>query len=1057
MYTIALSKIFGRAKLLASMPFSQKQLNRMPNAVANHKAKEHSVARNEGFAIVIALSLMSIVLLMLVTLTALARVETQAAQIHQKKLLAKENARLGLMIALGSLQRQAGPDQRVTFTADALSTADATVQNPNWVGVVDTRSPTNDPNQVHWLVSHDPLNPKLPTQNLPDLSSQALIGAKLNDTEVRAPLQNIERSANQYAYWICDESIKASLATRPELDAQKENWLETSFGRTQAQRLDQVVPKRSGIELLFSPTTDDASVILNQLSKVDSVSQTPLMSAWEFTNYEDYIHAVTDRSYGLLASTTGTGLRSDLSLDPDKMPLAGAFEEIEDFKQYMETPLDELDKNRPYVPYVDDLRRRYNITAPQMTTDGDIVDGIAPVLTDFKLLMNIAVARSTSGHLIPKTRGTVNPIENEWELCVGSYLYLKLWNPYTSALVPENLVIKINNLPTLEVTIYDGTNDRVDDVIDTISVDLNKVMANGSSGSEGYYIELPFHDNDYPERDGLSWLPGRFYSWVGQNNYSNGEPKDDLLAKYNRNSLAHAIWYEGTGIITDTATRHLEIKGEATNLSVSLLKKDPDDLEDIEAGAKLFEISDIEYTSFNTPIQKYRSTELKFGFQAQRDESGFAVTQDDPAWHKSNWLRTQDPRSTRPTFDLTGERTGALLPPKGRVPSDYNANTALAVRQPEFIFDRSSGSRGLRPSEDIPLFELFRQRPLSIGELQHLKINNRRPFTIGNSWGSDNGDRYNRIFDEAFFSGLKKSDEEPAFEEGAALPNHRLRDISEITGAAATTLEELKNSLNGTSELLAIEGAFNLNSTSAEAWTATLGSIQLPNWEIANINDSNGDLISSAPKRTVELGQTLLRFPQSAQEVYHTGEYSENDHPPTEYFRVGAKTSKNTKDLMSYSELGIQVAERVAQRIQLLGPFTSIESFLSPVEHADFVHPHDPDQYLSVIERAILDVPKINKSAGEEIWYHTSSFLSQADVMTALAPIASVRGDTFTIRALGQTDLDISGGNVATALCEARVQRLPNTVDPNDPVKTPDPNGYGRRFVLTSIKWLNDG
>ena len=236
------------------MRLNKIQTDRTPDAVSKYKAKEHSVARNEGFAIVIALSLMSVVLLMLVTLTALARVESQAAQIHKNKLLAKENARLGLMIALGNLQRHAGPDQRVTFTADALSTDDDTVQNPNWVGVVDTRSPTNDPNQIHWLVSHDQLNPKLPTENLLDSSSHALIGARLNETEVRAPLQSIERSANQYAYWISDESVKASLATRPEFDAQKENWLETSFGKTQAQRLDQVIPKRSGIELLFSPT-----------------------------------------------------------------------------------------------------------------------------------------------------------------------------------------------------------------------------------------------------------------------------------------------------------------------------------------------------------------------------------------------------------------------------------------------------------------------------------------------------------------------------------------------------------------------------------------------------------------------------------------------------------------------------------------------------------------------------------------------------------------------------------------------------------------------------------
>ena len=1012
-----------------------------------HAEQKTFAKRQSGFALVVALSMMAFVLMLLVSITLLIQVETTNASRALDQLRARENARLGLMLGLGNLQRYAGPDQRVTFSAAAYTTNDAPVQNPNWVGVVDARSPSKDVDQIHWLVSNDALSPQLPTEQLPDSTSRVLAGLKLNNTEVRAPLQNIEGNANRYAYWVSDESAKASLATRPDLDAQAEDWLATSFGAAQAQRLDQVIPKRSGIEVLFSATTSDRDVIFNQLSKVNSVSQTALMGAWEFTNYEDYIHAVTDRSYGLLASTTGTGLRSDLSLRPDEIPLAGAFEEIEDFEQYMEPPLAELDESRPYIPYEDDLRRRYYITAPKVSVEGEISDGIAPVLTDFKLLMSVHVA---GANVVDRTSGSIQPITSPQELVVQTMLHVELWNPFTSALVPENLVLKINNLPNVQVILYDGTNNTVGDIIDTISVDLDEVMANNTNGSEGYYIELPFHDTGYSNHDDLSWLPGRIYNWVGQNNYSGGSSKNDYLAKFYTRSMSNGMWYTGTGIITDNTTRHVQLKGESSDLSISLLKNDGDSL---ASGSELFKVESIKYEKFENSPQKYRQTSSRFGFQAQRDESGFAVTGGELAWSKSNWLRTQDPRATSPTFDTTGERTGALLAPNGLDPALY---TSTGVSNSQFIFDRTAGGSGLRPSEDVPLFELFRQRPLSIGELQHLKISGRRPFTIGNSWGSQNGDRYNRIFDEAFFSGLKVEDTEPAFELGAALPNHRLRGISEITGPTTNTLAELTSS-NRTAELLVIEGAFNLNSTSSAAWAATLGSIQLPDWEIANIDDSNGDLIAGAPRRTVELGQTLLRFPQSAQEIYHTGAYKDSTQPPTEYFRVGAKTSNNATDPMSYTELGTQIAQRVASRIQLLGPFTSIETFLSPVEHTDFTHPQDPAQYLSVIERAILDLPKINQSAGEDIWYHTSSFLSQADVMTALAPIASVRGDTFTIRALGQTDLDISGESVATAICEARVQRLPTTVDLNDSVQTPDPDGHGRRFVITSIKWLNDG
>jgi len=994
----------------------------------------------------VALSLMAFVLMLILSMSLLVQVETTNASRSLDQLRAKEAARLALMIAMGNLQRHAGPDQRVTFSAAAYSTNDEPVQYPHWVGLVDTRSPTKDLKQIHWLVSNDALSPQLPTKQLPDSTSRILTGLKLNNTEVRAPLQNIEGNANRYAYWISDESAKASLATRPDLDAQAEDWLATSFGATQAQRLDQVIPKRSGIEVLFSPTTSDPDVILNQLSKVHSVSQTALMSAWEFTNYEDYIHAVTDRSYGLLASTTGTGLRSDLSLRPDEIPLAGAFEEIEDFEQYMEPPLAELDESRPYIPYVDDLRRRYYITAPQVTNEGDISDGIAPILTDFKLLF--VITNSDNSKIVAKTSSSIAPVTRANELVVGLQLSVELWNPYTSALVPEDLVLEIQNLPNLQIGLLDGGESE-----GIINLELNDIDY-GSSTEPGIYIELPFEERPAADNnDDVSWLPGRIYNWAGPNNYAgNDSTKQSIKAKFYSRSLSSNQWYTSTKTLIDTKIDQLTVAAPDSNLTISLRRLANDG--SVSTG-DILSTYNVKFNPFNT-IKTKSSKAVLFGYQTQRFESGHLISED--PWEKSTWLRNIDPRIYNPSLDYGGDNSAALTFPQGLDPTAY---TSTSVKSYTYLFDRVASynaSFGIYSGEDVPLFELFRQRPLSMGELQHLEISGRRPFTIGNSWGSQNGDRYNRVFDEAFFSGLKKGDTEPAFELGAALPNHRLRGISEIAGAAANTLAELTSS-NRTSELLLIEGAFNLNSTSGAAWAATLGSIQLPDWEVANIVNTNGELDILKPIETVNLGQTLLRFPQSAQEVYkflRPPRYQGEDHPPTEYFRVGAKTSNNATDPMSYTELGTQIAQRVASRIQLLGPFTSIESFLSPVEHTDFIHPQDPAQYLSVIERAILDVPEINQSAGKDIWYHTSSFLSQADVMTALAPIASVRGDTFTIRALGQTDLDISGGNVATAVCEARVQRLPTTVDLNDSVQTPDPDGYGRRFVLTSIKWLND-
>jgi Tfp pilus assembly protein PilX len=76
----------------------------------------HPSPQRQGFALVIALSLMAFVLLLLLSLTSLVQVEGRSAKISQATFAAQQNALLGLQEALGELQKNAGPDQRVTAT-----------------------------------------------------------------------------------------------------------------------------------------------------------------------------------------------------------------------------------------------------------------------------------------------------------------------------------------------------------------------------------------------------------------------------------------------------------------------------------------------------------------------------------------------------------------------------------------------------------------------------------------------------------------------------------------------------------------------------------------------------------------------------------------------------------------------------------------------------------------------------------------------------------------------------------------------------------------------------
>ncbi len=92
-----------------------------PNLEDN--AAQRSI-RSGGFALVIALSLMAFIVLLLLTITTMVRVETRVSDNGKSQTQARQNALLALNIALGQLQKYAGPDQRVTATAD-LAAGDA--------------------------------------------------------------------------------------------------------------------------------------------------------------------------------------------------------------------------------------------------------------------------------------------------------------------------------------------------------------------------------------------------------------------------------------------------------------------------------------------------------------------------------------------------------------------------------------------------------------------------------------------------------------------------------------------------------------------------------------------------------------------------------------------------------------------------------------------------------------------------------------------------------------------------------------------------------------------
>jgi len=193
-----------------------------------------------GFALVIALSLMAFVLLLLLSITTLVQVETQGSQIQMQQMEAEQSALLGLQIALGELQKTAGPDQRVTATADIFNVSnDPGFEQPHLLGVwksfkqanSDTgaidyaakeRDADNNGDFVQWLSSATATNQKelsYADQALDPSNSIKLVGAgTVSDSagHIEVPLIDVDISSGsklgKYGWQVFDESQKANVS-----------------------------------------------------------------------------------------------------------------------------------------------------------------------------------------------------------------------------------------------------------------------------------------------------------------------------------------------------------------------------------------------------------------------------------------------------------------------------------------------------------------------------------------------------------------------------------------------------------------------------------------------------------------------------------------------------------------------------------------------------------------------------------------------------------------------------------------------------------------------------
>ena len=973
---------------------------------------------NRGFALLITVVLLAFVVVLLVGLAAYTRIETAAAGNSQRQAQARENALLALNVALGQLQKHAGPDARVTATA--ASQIGVNPMKQYYTGVWQT---TGEPTAATWLVSGiERGEPDDPNANIPAVRQIELVGARsagvansvvATAQDIRAPdgASNNGGVVGRYAWWIGDQGVKASLG----FPDRRSEVAGPAFAQEMNDVLRAQLPgpptlfggfvaggRRGGFDPL---APGNATKIPNALSRGQLTFMAPITGGVPMTTFlpAEY-HGITGRTFGVLASTRSdpvdSGLKRDLSLAPDL--LGPAFAAYANYSGYMEAPADG-GAVIPPITSPSSARRRYRITAPiASASNPPIAFGVAPVLTDFVLHLDVTGTAARS---------------------ISAWLYVGLWNPYTSALVPEDLTLEIVGLPQVTLTSASAS----------VTVSLQSVLP--------ATLTLPFTGT---RADRTSWLPGRLYAWT------TASPATSTLRFYSKSQIGAGRWTLPAGITGSVSVNAPSL--DAGTIRIRLSNGN---------GTRLAEYVLPAYDGFTA------SNDLGFAYGARLRQ----VSSQD---NDRGWLVTPglDPRA----LNLGPLAWGPFNPALGFAPASYSSAVDTRAGLAHFLLFREMGSdlEALTADNDVPLFELPRQPVLSLAQLQHVQVEGARPFSVGNPWAPDG---INAVFDRYFFSGVSAADP-PETMLSQPLPNVRLVPVDSVRTDRLQPLavRDLQQAGGLSAQHVLNAGAFNINSTNVAGWRAMFASQRFPGgWSRAVIdrNDPVTDVTGTQTDRDPPVigesfaddnldtssnaaGFAVFRFPQSAQETFDAAPLPDPVAPSRVPFRRGVRGGDSIDVPLAHfnqrdvDDLAAAIAQKVGVKLRDSGPFRTLEEFLGP-------SPLFGGR--SLLEDAIADTELNSPSIAIKPSYDTtdtgfcSLTLTQADLLGLLAPAMQPRSDTFVIRAYGEVLNPTTQAAEGRAWCEAEVQRLPAPVELGDDVAQPS-GPLGRRFKVISFRWL---
>lgn len=435
-----------------------------------------------------------------------------------------------------------------------------------------------------------------------------------------------------------------------------------------------------------------------------------------------------------------------------------------------------------------------------------------------------------------------------------------------------------------------------------------------------------------------------------------------------------------------------------------------------------------------------------------------------------------------------------------------NSDFSLSISD----LDRLSGYLGNSVSSTgqprAILFDVPRTPPLSLGQFQHANLGYTSvdpAYIIGNSYapsrinsteatrivgsGSDTESIYDwsylaneKLWDDYFMSGIHTEISQSEFENAIAsnsaitLPNARIvpyqspfdsKQITDVTTYQASDSEDSDKVFNNAGRLL-MHGAFNVNSTSIQAWKVFLASYQYS--LVPELNPSDGSISSWNQENEALFSRFALPLgsysSDSTDNTFWTGYRTLNDDELTSLATAIVTEIKSRGPAYSMAnfvnrEIDVNVPDyqrlkgRLQAGIDQSGVNASLPLALGATNAPNSIPQASTEYYAFPDHDDDPDFDTYPQNMAQP------GYLMQGDILSGLGSFMTVRSDTFLIRSYGETMNPITNEK-AQAWCEALVQRYPDPVgadNTNYLSELQQPSSpFGREFRIVAFRWLNE-